>query len=177
MNRIIQIFSLALIFSLVSGCNVETRSGGNVLRISFSPGSYEHGSWAAATAMVFDFHNIYVSQEDIVDFRYYYYGNGDVEISDISWLLWGLGGIDSRLTGTLSFQEIRFYIDSGNPILLQYGDYYNGHYSLLHGYDDRGHIYIHDPDYGTRVIHYDDLYFRKINGLEYYWESSLIILN
>ena len=177
MNQKIQIIFLALILALVSGCKVETRSDDHVLRVSFSPAYFDDWGWVAATAMVLDFHNTYYSQAEIVNYHYDHYGYDDVSIIDISLLLWELSGIDSRLAGTLSFREIRSHINSGNPILLHYGDYYNGHYVLLHGYDDNRHIYLHDPAYGTRVIHYDDLYLHELNGLGYYWSSSLIILD
>jgi len=175
MYKIIQVTFLTLTLALVSGCKVETQSDSNVLKISFSPSNHEHWSWPAATSMVFDFLNLDYSQDDIVDFHYYHYGDSDVSTNDISWLLWDLGGIDSHLTGTLSFREIRSHINSGNPVLLHYGDYYSGHYVLLHGYDDNGHIYLHDPNYGTRVIHYDDLFYQEFYDLGYFWASSLII--
>jgi len=177
MNRIIQITFLALTLVLVSGCKVETRPDNHVLRVSFSPAHFDDWGWAAATAMVFDFNDTYYSQTEVVDYHYYHYGYDDVSINDISLLLWEIGGIDSYITGTLSFREIRTHINSGNPILLHYGDYYNGQYMLLHGYDDNGYIYLHDPDYGTRIIHYEDLFLQEFYGLGNYWSSSLIILD
>ncbi len=176
MYKTIQIAFLALTLVLVSGCKIDTQPETNVLRISFVSAKHDHWDWAAATKMIFKYNNIYYSQNDIIDYHEYRYGYGDVSIDKISWLLWDLGSIDSLLTGTLSFHEIRSNIDSGNPILLHYGNSYDGRYMLLHGYDDNGYVYLHAPYYGTRIIYYDDLFYRELRGLGYYWVSSLIIL-
>lgn len=175
MHRTIQIVILSLTLAMTSGCNIENRSEDHVLRISFAPAYHEQWGWAAATTMVFDYYSFYYSQADLVDYHDYYYGYGSVSIDKISRLLRDLGGINSLVTGTLSFRDIRSHINSGNPILLHYGDYYSGHYVLLHGYDNNGYLYLHEPDYGTRVIHYDDLFTKQIYGQGVFWTSSLII--
>ncbi|MFT6029922.1 MAG: hypothetical protein ACI8O8_001663 [Oleiphilaceae bacterium] len=177
MNKTTQITLLSLIISLVSACTLETRSEDNILRISFTPSHQENWSWAATTAMIFNHHNTDYSQNDIIDYYDYHYGYDEVSINEISWLLWDLAGIDSYLTGTLSLREIQTHINSGQPILLFYGDDYNGRYVLLHGYDDNGYLYLHEPEFGTRVIHYNSLYSLSFNNLAYYWSSSLLIHN
>ncbi|MFT7186441.1 MAG: hypothetical protein ACI84K_001841 [Pseudohongiellaceae bacterium] len=177
MYRINKISLLILIFILVSGCRVETQTEDVVLHLSFATSQDEHRGWAAATAMVFNYRERYYSQAHLVEFSDNYFGYESPSIDDISWLFWELGGLDSYVTGPLMFGEIRSQLNEGNPILLQYGGYYGGHYLVLHGYDNQGNVYIHEPGYGTRVMHYDDLYYRFFHNEGHYWESSLILLN
>lgn len=164
-----------LIVILVSGCRVETKNDDVVLHLFFSPSHHESWNWAAATEMLFDYHEIYYSQADLVGLSDYYFDYTTPSINDISWMLWVLADMDSYVTGTLSFSEIKAQLNQGNPILLQYGSYYDGRYLVVHGYDHNGRVYIHEPGYGTRVVNYDDLYSRYFAGSHYYWESSLII--
>jgi len=168
---------LVLVVILVSGCRVETKNDDFILQIYFTPSHHENWSWAASTEMLFDYHGLYYSQADLVDFSDYYFSYSSPSIHDISWLFWDLGGIDSYVTGTLSFGEIKAQLKQGNPILLQYGSYYNGQYIVIHGYDYSGHVYIHEPGYGTRLVHYDDLFFHHFSGRGRYWESSLILVH
>ena len=177
MYRINKIVLLVLIFILVSGCRVETHSEDFILNLSFTPSYDEYSDWAAATAMVFNYHDRNYSQAYLVEFSDNYFGYGSPSIDDIGWLFWALGGLDSYVTGTLSFGEIRSQINEGNPVLLQYGGYYSGHFLVLHGYDSEGNVFIHEPGYGTRLIRYDDLYYCFIHGAGHYWESSLLLLN
>lgn len=171
-NRKILIIFLVI---LVSGCRVETKNDDLVLQIYFSPSHHENWSWAAATEMLFDYHGIYYSQADLVDLSNYYFAYNEPSIHDISWMFWALDGLDSYVTGTLSFGEIKAQLRQGNPILLQYGPYYKGRYLVVHGYDYSGHVYIHEPGYGTRLIQYDELLNRYFSGRNYYWEYSLIL--
>ncbi len=170
-----KLFILGFMLIMMSGCRVETHSENFVLDIHFIPAYEEQWGWAAATAMVFRHQGIYYHQADLVDYQYHYFGYRKPSINDISWLLWDLGGLDSYVTSTLTFGEIRSQLNQGKPILLQYGAYYSGHVLVLHGYDHQGHVYIHEPGYGTRVMHYDDLYYRYFQGSGRYWESSLIL--
>ncbi len=132
MYRFNKIALLGLFFIVVSGCHVESQSEDFVLQIDFMPSYDEHRNWAAATAMVFDYHDIYYTQADLIEFSYNYFGYNNPSIDDISWLFWDLGGIDSYVTGTLLFREIRSQLSKGNPILLQYGSYYSGHLLVIH---------------------------------------------
>lgn len=177
MYRKNRITLLMLICIFVTGCRVETESRDFVLKVDFAPTYHDHPSWAAAAAMVFDYHDRYYTQTDLIDFSRYYFGYTHPSIDDIGWLFWDLIGLDSDVTGSLTFRDIRSQLNRGNPVLLQYGDYYRGHFLVLHGYDSNGHVYIHEPGYGTRIIHYDDLYYRTFHGEGHYWESSLILLD
>lgn len=177
MNSFNKAAILILLVIFVSGCRVETRDDDLVLQLYFSPSHHESWSWAASTEMLFDYHGIYYSQSELIDFSLDYFSYTSPSIYDISWLFWIVGGLDSYVTGTLSFAEIRTQLNLGNPILLQYGSYYNERHLVVHGYDRNGYVYIHEPVYGTRVIHYDDLFNRYLSGRDYYWESSLILID
>ena len=175
MLRTIHIIFLVLVAAIVSGCQVETYPSAHVLHIPFSLHSNDHSGWAASTKMVLHYRGLSYSQEEIIDYHQYYTHSRSATIDEISWLLWELGDIESVVTGTLSFAEIQSHIDLGEPVILQYGDYYDGHYVVLHGYDDDGYVYIHEPYFGTSVIHYEDLYHRYFHGKSQHWSSSLIV--
>jgi hypothetical protein len=187
MYRSIQILFIVVVVAFATGCRVETYSDGYsnhdadgspdnyVLQISYQPVDSQYSGWAAVTAMLFDFHHMHYSQTDVVDFHYFLFGHDSASIDEINWLLWDLGDVDSAVTGTLSFDAIRAEINSGNPVLLQYGDYYEEHYMVLHGYDENGYVYLHDPAYGTRVVYYGDLYDRYFEGTQYHWVASLTL--
>lgn len=178
MNKTICIALIPLILSLLTACTLETRTEENILRISFTPSYHENWDWVATTLMIFNYHqSAYYSQSDIVNYYDYHYGYDNVAINEVSWLLWDLAGIDSQLTGTLNVREIRTHINSGEPILLFYGTDYDGKYLLLHGYDDSGYVYLHEPGFGTRVVHYNSLHSLRINNHLYYWTASLLIYN
>lgn len=167
---------IVLLFAviLLAGCRVETRNDDLVLQIYFSPAYHESWSWAASTEMLFDYYGIYYSQADLVDASVDYFGYTNPSIDDISWLFWIIGGLDSHVTGTLSLNDIKAQLMQGHPVLLQYGSYFSGRFIVVHGYDNNHHLYIHEPGYGTRVIHYDELFNRRFYGKNYYWEASLI---
>lgn len=174
----LKIAALSLLIIGLSGCHVETRHHPHdfSLEIYFTPTHQDHWGWAATTTTVFDYYGIYYTQADLVDFHYHHYHYSNPSIDDLSWILWDLGGIDSHVESTLSFSEIKHEIDLGNPIYLHYGGYYSGHFLLVYGYDHRGHVYLHDPGYGTRVVHYDELFYQYFHGAGHYWEASLITL-
>ena len=178
MNNTIRIALVTIVLSLVSACSVETRTGENILRISFTPSYDEHRDWAATTLIIFNYHHMpNYSQNDIIDYYDYHYGYNDTSINEISWLLWDLAGIDSHVTGTLSLREIRSQINFGQPILLFFEGDYDGRYMLLHGYDDNGYVYLHEPGFGTRVVHHNSLSPLRINNRAHYWTASLLIHN
>lgn len=166
---------IMLVVILVSGCRVETRDDDFVLQIYFTPTYHEHGSWAAASEMIFDYHGIHYSQSDLFHWSADYFGYSEPSIYDISWMFWLLSDLDSEVAGILSFGDIKAELKRGNPILLQYGSYYGGQYIVVHGYDYSGHVHIHEPGYGTRVVHYDELFHRSFSGGDYYWDASLIV--
>lgn len=176
MSQIKKLTLLSLMVILLSGCHEQSHHTDDFsLEIYFTPSDHDDWGWSASTSMLFDYRGLSISQADLVDFHYYYSGYHTPSIDDIQWLLWDLGGLDSDITGTLTFSDIRFSLDEGSPLLLHYGDYFSGHFVVVYGYDHLGHIYIHDPDYGTRIIHYDDLYTLKFHGISHYWESTLIL--
>jgi hypothetical protein len=164
---------LTLIFSL-SACHVTTYPQRQILEIEFDYHP-QQSNWAAATKTIFEYHGFYYTQADLVDYHYRYVHSDIPSIDDISWILWDLAGIDSYVSSTLSRRDLTSEIDRGNPILIQYGAYYSGHYLVIYGYDSDGYYYIHEPGYGTRLLRYDDLDHHYFQGHGYYWESSLIL--
>jgi len=177
MHRFNRSVFLVIVLILLSGCHVETHPDDFILKIDFTTSHHEYRGWAAATEMLLSYHDIYYSQEDLFDYRFHYSDYGTPSIYDVSWLLWDLAGLDSYVTGNLSFGEIKYQLHRGNPVLLQYGGYFSGNFLVLHGYDHLGHVYIHEPGYGTRIVHYDDLYYWFFHNVGQYWESSLILEN
>lgn len=177
MLRLSKVISSLLMIAVISGCRVESHSDELVLDVYYTPAREEHWGWAAATAMLLSYHNISYSQTEIAYHQYDYFERNNPSLDDISWLLWGLADLDSYVTGTLTLSAIRSHIDRGTPILLQYGDYYSDHILVLYGYDQRGHVYIHEQGYGTRVLHYNDLYYHYFHNTGHYWESTLVLYN
>jgi Peptidase_C39 like family len=172
-----KVLSGLLMIVVISGCRVESHDDGFVLDVYYSPAHKEHAEWAAATSMLFNYHNVYYTQDELIYYQYHYANYDTPSLADISWFLFDLAGLDSYITGSLTFSEIRYNIDHGKPILLQYGGYYSGHILVLHGYDQQGYVYIHEQGYGVRVLHYDDLYYRYFHNAGYFWESSLVLNN
>lgn len=167
---------LIAITMLISGCHITSQQGSYILEIETTPYRESDSSWARATEIILRHHQLYYSQQDLLDYQYVYLDTESTPtIDDISWLLWDLGGLDSYVSGTLSLIKIRSQLRQGSPVMLQYGPYYSGHYLVIYGYDDHDRVYIHEPGYGTRVIHYTDLYYQRFHGKGHYWESSLLI--
>lgn len=176
MKHISKIIMLICISTLISGCHVSSHPRSHILKIDFST-YQEDRTWATATEAIFKHYGLYYSYTDLLDYQYVYLDSGTPTVDDIDWILWDLGWLDSYVTGTLSRSDISYQLQKGNPILLQYGDYYDSHYLLIYGYDGHNHVYIHEPGYGTHRVHYDDLYYHHFHGRGHYWESSLIIDN
>ncbi len=174
-NGIIRLCLIATIIVL-AGCRVTTTGNDYYvldMQHSHSPSSY--ASWVSTTYTTLHYYGFPYSYTEILYEYEYYYGSLYPSLYDLSWLLWDLGGIESGITGALSFEELRLSINQGHPIWINYGSYNYGRLVMVYGYDKRGRVYVYEPGYGVRVMHYDSLRTWTVSGNVYYWEYSLLI--
>jgi len=177
-NWIIRFCLIASVIA-VTGCRVTTDNTSDNhyvvldMRHAHPPSSY--ASWLSTTYTTLHYYGFPLSYAEI-EYQYeHYYGSPYPSIYDLSWLLWDLGGIESGIKGWLSLEELHLSINRGHPIWINYGSYVHGHLVMVYGYDSWGRVYVYEPGFGVRVIHYDSLSTRTVSGVVYYWEYSLLI--
>ena len=170
------IICLCLFLSViaVTGCRVTNENHHFVLDMHYSHPPTSYAGWISTSYTTLQYYGVPVSYAEIKYEYEYYYGSHYPSLQDLRWLLWDLGGIDSRISGWLSLEELRLSINRGHPVWINYGTYDYGHLVMVYGYDNWGRVYVYEPGFGVRVIHYDSLRTRNVNGLIYYWEYSLI---
>lgn len=162
-------------FTAVTGCRVTTDNNHFVLDMHYSHPPSPYAGWLSTTYTTLHYYGVPVSYAGIEYEYQYYYGSHYPSLQDLSWLLWDLGGIESGITGWLSLGELRLSIDRGHPVWINYGNYDHGHLLLVYGYDTWDRIYVYEPGFGVRVIHYDSLSTWTFSGVVHYWEYSLVI--
>ncbi len=177
MQNTIRLLLLTCSVFLLSACHEVEHSDREVLEISYQSPYNASYHWTASLNMIFAYYRFSYSQPDILDYYHYSTNTFDIYLHDIGWLLWELGDLDSDIIGTLTKAELYYELNQGKPVLLHYYDDFglNDKYIVIHGHDHHGHFYLHEPGYGTRLVHYNDLFSYSSNGKRFYWESSILI--
>ena len=130
-----------------------------VLPVPYVQQQTEVWCWAASAEMVFRSHGRRISQCETLS-AWFFPANCCAQIRScattvpdtryIQKTLFALGGIRSTWRiGALDFAEIMSEINARRPIIVGYRGSFSGHVVVLHGYDNRRNVYIHDPIYGS----------------------------
>ncbi|MGD2067570.1 MAG: C39 family peptidase [Gemmatimonadota bacterium] len=81
------------------------------------------------------------------------------------------GGLESYISGALTFDQVRTEIDAGRPLILAYSNSFAAHVVVLYGYDPRNaSVYVHDPYFGS----FNPPYGSSFNyGGTMYWYQTI----
>lgn len=133
--------------------------------------------WAAVSEMVFRYYGRGGTQcqilsgwyqRDCCTFREFCQTTAPIAVIQQTLLV---GGVRSNWTpGPLPLSAITAEINAGRPIIVGYRGSFAGHVVVIHGYDSRGNLYIHDPFYGSFVVPYGASF---TYGGQFVWSDTI----